>query len=46
MGCVRILVSLDGSHLTKYISPHVEATANAFNEEVVLLRVVDERAGR
>ncbi len=46
MGCDRILAPLDGSHFAENVLPHAEATAHAFNEEVVILRVVDERAGR
>jgi nucleotide-binding universal stress UspA family protein len=46
MGYDRILVPLDGSHLAEYILPHVEATAHAFNAEVMFLHVIDERAGK
>ncbi len=44
MGYDRFLVPLDGSHLSEYILPHVESTAHAFNAEVMLLHVIDERA--
>ncbi len=44
MGYDRILVPLDGSHLSEYVLPHVESTAHAFNAEVMLLHVMDKRA--